>query len=183
MESFNELPTISNMFQKVCKEYEKEIDNFALYIATELFLYAPYFKSDRFKEEQEYRFCFYYDEKDKSKHKSKRERHPAYSDNIEFRERNGSIIPYIKVNLRHDGNNIPINRIMIGAKNNSDTSLTGTEYFLMKNGYDNTEVSWRSIPRTSRKSTGRSSITCCTVPEHYHLRPWRAIEPLGRSVL
>ncbi|WFR57107.1 DUF2971 domain-containing protein [Anaerocolumna sp. AGMB13025] len=136
----NGLPTINNMFRIKCKEYEEAIDNFVMYIATELLLYAPYFKSEKFKEEQEYRFCFYYDEKDKSKYKTKRERHPAYSDNIEFRERSGSIIPYIKVNLKHDGINIPINRIMIGAKNNTDTSLTGTEFFLMKNGYENTVV-------------------------------------------
>lgn len=66
---------------------------------------------------------------------------PLYKDDVFFREKDGVIIPYIKITLNNESGKIPIKSVLVGAKNNSDVAVKGTKYYLKNSNYRETKVS------------------------------------------
>ncbi|RNF38725.1 DUF2971 domain-containing protein [Planococcus salinus] len=91
-------------------------DHFFSVIAT----CATFFKNPAFKSEEEYRLALIKRKGDEQV-------------DIEFRARNGIIIPYITVEFDHK---LPISDITIGPKNNIDVAKSGIEHYLKSKGYD-----------------------------------------------
>lgn len=81
---------------------------------------ATFFKNPAFKSEEEYRLALI-----KRKEEEKVE--------VEFRARNGVIIPYTTVVF---DDQLPISHITIGPKNNIDIAKSGIEHYLKSKGYD-----------------------------------------------
>lgn len=99
-------------------------------MAMNLYEYAPFFKHETFRSEEEYRFVFYC-----------REGAAGNPDFCSFREKDGNIIPFIKINLKlSDGTKLPIRRIVAGPKNKSDLAIKGAQYLLACHGYGDTAV-------------------------------------------
>lgn len=108
---------------------EAIIKNLYYSLLGELKYYALFFKDECFKNENEYRIVFVDDGTKKTS-----------SDELYFREKNGSIIPYIKMSLSNKENVLPIKSILVGSKNNSDISIDGVKYFLKKYNYNLSEI-------------------------------------------
>lgn len=109
------------------------IDRFYESFVSKLIFYPPFFKSPKFKNEEEYRFIFKF-----NRHGCNEEK--EYDDELNFREKDGVIIPYIKlplgtIKIKNIDKKIKIKHIVVGAKNNSDLAIKGTKFFLEHNGY------------------------------------------------
>lgn len=107
------------------------IQEFFLSFSIRLVFYSPFLKSSNFKDEEEYRFVFKY---------NNGEKRTEFPEEINFREREGIIIPYIKLQLSKNKDKLPVKSILVGAKNNCDLAVTGTKYFLKQNGYSCEDV-------------------------------------------
>lgn len=130
----NPIP-LTKIFDEEYRDKLNEYNGEFYGIAMILSVYAPFFKRNCFKDEYEYRYIFlpeFYDKAEKN--------HPMYCDGVLFREKDGVIIPYIKINLKYDKKKIPIKSIMVGSKNNSDLAMKGTRYYLDKNNYTETDI-------------------------------------------
>ncbi|UYZ39006.1 DUF2971 domain-containing protein (plasmid) [Clostridium beijerinckii] len=101
------------------------INGFFETLSMALIFYSPFFKDENFKSEEEYRFVLRYIKNKKNE----------FSSEINFRDRNEIIIPYIKLPLSKNNDKLKIKSILVGAKNNCDLAITGTKYFLKENGY------------------------------------------------
>ncbi|WP_304507472.1 DUF2971 domain-containing protein [Anaerotignum sp.] len=86
-------------------------------------VYAMFFKSEFFKGEEEYRFVF-------SPLATERGGRPR------FRILEQVFLPYIMVEFDGIGTPIPLESVMVGAKNNSDIAVRGVRSFLMGQGLD-----------------------------------------------
>lgn len=86
-------------------------------------VYAMFFKSEFFKGEEEYRFVF-------SPLSTERGGRPR------FRILEQVFLPYIMVEFDGTGTPIPLESVMVGAKNNSDIAVRGVRSFLMGQGLD-----------------------------------------------
>lgn len=103
----------STVYRKACKRFQRITA-----------VYAMFFKHSAFREEQEYRFIF------KKKY------------TVQFREKDGFMIPYIKIKLTDKL--LPIKEIMVAPKNHIDLAKKGMKYMIEKKGYD-AQVSLSSI--------------------------------------
>ncbi|MDD3394965.1 MAG: hypothetical protein PHG19_10040 [Anaerotignum sp.] len=95
-------------------------------------VYAMFFKSEFFKGEEEYRFVF-------SPLAEERGGQPR------FRILEQLFLPYIMVEFDGTDTPIPLESVMVGAKNNSDIAVRGVRSFLMGQGLD-IPVSLSDIP-------------------------------------
>ncbi|BFL45505.1 DUF2971 domain-containing protein [Lactonifactor longoviformis] len=96
------------VFQKACRMFQKAAK-----------IYAMFFKQEGFTEEREYRFVFKKSE----------------GMNVLFREKEGFLIPYIKITMLESDNKLPIRGITVAPKNDSDLARKGMEYYLHRHGY------------------------------------------------
>lgn len=99
---------------------EKLIEEMAVVVS----VYAMFFKKSFFEGEQEYRFIFppVINEQGVAK--------PA------FRLLDQIFLPYIMVEFDRVLKDIPLESVMVGAKNNSDIAVRGMKYFLRSQGLD-----------------------------------------------
>ncbi len=99
-------------------------------MAMSLYEYAPFFKRAAFQNEEEYRFIFYCAEDS-----------AGTPDFCSFREKDGNIIPFVKINLKLDyKTKLPIRSIVAGPKNKSDLAIRGAQYLLACHGYGETTI-------------------------------------------
>lgn len=82
---------------------------------------AIFFKEPAFRSEEEYRLACFRSEEGEGQTR------------VQFRARNGVIIPYIEVSLQEK---LPISHVTIGPKNNIDIAKSGIEDYLKSKGYD-----------------------------------------------
>ena len=85
---------------------------------------AAFFKNPAFKNEEEYRLVLI----------RKKDEEPL---DVEFRARNGVIIPYTTVEFEQ---RLPISHITIGPKNNIDIAKSGIEHYLKSKGYELNQI-------------------------------------------
>ena len=110
-------------------EEEENISDISLKKLTEemavvVSVYAMFFKKSFFEGEEEYRFVF-----------------PPVINAIgtakpEFRLLHQIFLPYIMVEFNREQEEIPLESVMVGAKNNSDIAVRGMKYFLQCQGLD-----------------------------------------------
>jgi hypothetical protein len=81
-------------------------------------VYAMFFKNEAFSEEQEYRFVF----------------RKNRSTVVYFREKDGFLIPYIKIQLSQE--HLPVRELVVAPQNHIDLAKKGMEYMLTYKGYD-----------------------------------------------
>jgi hypothetical protein len=77
-----------------------------------------FFKNEAFSEEQEYRFVF----------------RKNRSTVVYFREKDGFLIPYIKIQLSQE--HLPVRELVVAPQNHIDLAKKGMEYMLTYKGYD-----------------------------------------------
>ena len=87
-------------------------------------VYTMFFKKSYFAGEEEYRFIF------PPLHYEKGQDRP------QFRLLDQIFLPYIMVELETEQQEIPLQSVMVGAKNNSDIAVRGMKYFLKTQGLD-----------------------------------------------
>ncbi|MFE5321667.1 DUF2971 domain-containing protein [Paenibacillus sp. NPDC056579] len=107
-------------------------------LVVSLALFGIFFKDPCFSHEEEYRVVFF--QHDITHEKAR------YNQKVLFRERNGTITPYIEVRPLTHNNKLPIKNITVGPKNNIDIAQNGLEFFLAKKGYIGIPVIRSSIP-------------------------------------
>ena len=110
-------------------EEEAEISDASLTKLTEemavvVSVYAMFFKKSFFEGEEEYRFVF-----------------PPVINEMgtvkpNFRLLDQIFLPYIMVEFDREQKEIPLESVMVGAKNNSDIAVRGMKYFLHSQGLD-----------------------------------------------
>lgn len=99
-----------------------------------IILYAMFFKKECYYGEKEYRVVI---SPNKVRSESK--------DKINYREKEGVLLPYIKVKYKDEEDQSPITSVLVGPKNNSDLAVKGMKYFLLDNNID-VEVAKSDIP-------------------------------------
>ena len=87
-------------------------------------VYAMFFKKSFFEGEEEYRFIF-----------------PPVINELgvaepDFRLLDQIFLPYIMVEFDRELKEIPLESVMVGAKNNSDIAVRGMKYFLRSQGME-----------------------------------------------
>lgn len=87
-------------------------------------VYAMFFKKNFFAGEEEYRFVF------------SPLLHRMEEAKPKFRLRDQIFLPYIMVEYECGEDKIPLESVMVGAKNNSDITMRGMRYFLRAQGLD-----------------------------------------------
>ena len=87
-------------------------------------VYTMFFKKSYFAGEEEYRFIF------PPLHYEKGQDRP------QFRLLDQIFLPYIMVELEAEQQELPLQSVMVGAKNNSDIAVRGMKYFLKTQGLD-----------------------------------------------
>lgn len=119
------------------------VEHFYKMFVSKLLFYAAFFKGDKFKNEEEYRFILKFKgniEKYKFKELNLPEEYNGdclYEKELNFREKDGIIVPYITLQLPTiEGKKLPIKHIVIGAKNNCDLAIEGTKFLLKHNGHE-----------------------------------------------
>ena len=119
--------------QHIAKRYEqwkKTNDNtVCILLIADFMWYSIFFKSPKFKHEEEYRIAFAIKEQD-------------YYKNIEFIETNQSLKPYVKIKFDCKQ---AVKDITIGSKNNMDIAAAGVMHFLKKYGYNEINVKKSAI--------------------------------------
>jgi hypothetical protein len=106
-----------NLHQPDIDDLKKELYP---YFNSMLISYSIFFKDTSFKHEEEFRIAATNTEKAK----------------VNFRARNGVIIPFIEAQFE----NLPIQEIVIGPKNNSDIAENGVEVYLDRNSYETEKI-------------------------------------------
>jgi hypothetical protein len=102
-------------------------------IFTRLFIIALLTKKKYFESEKEFRFICNVDLN-------------SQSSLLNFREFDGLIIPYIKVNSLFRNDKLPMISITIGPRNNVDKAKAGLRFFLDSKGYANVNILTSKIP-------------------------------------
>lgn len=93
------------------------LSEYKLTLQKTIALYALFFKQTAFASEREYRFVF---------------RNPP--NEVFFRESNGVLIPYIKIDCSAD-EQLPLGSVTVAPKNHIDLAGRGMEYYLKSLGY------------------------------------------------
>lgn len=103
---------------------KEELYPFIMEFAVCSFVYSMFFKKECFREEKEYRFVFW------AFHEQGAGGNQMPVIPMHFREKDQTLIPYIEVNYKQEGDCSPIRSITVGPKNNSDLAVKGIRYFL-----------------------------------------------------
>ena len=120
-EGFTDLETF---FEEDVEISEVSLEKLAKEMAVVVSVYSMFFKKSFFAGEEEYRFIF-----------------PPLINVIgtskpNFRLLNQIFLPYIMVEFDRELKEIPLESVMVGAKNNSDIAVRGMKYFLRSEGLD-----------------------------------------------
>ena len=115
---------LEGFFEEEANPSEESLDKLVTEMSVVCSVYAMFFKKSFFEGEQEYRFIF-----------------PPLINNIgtdkpNFRLLDQIFLPYIMVEFEGGKENVPLESVMVGAKNNSDIAVRGMRYFLKTQGID-----------------------------------------------
>ena len=115
---------LENFFEEDAEISETSLDKLVSEMAVVVSVYAMFFKKSFFEGEEEYRFVF-----------------PPMITEIgtvkpEFRLLDQIFLPYIMVEFDRKQEEIPLESVMVGAKNNSDIAVRGMKYFLRSQRLD-----------------------------------------------
>ena len=115
---------LEGFFEEEADPSEASLDKLADEMAVVCSVYAMFFKKSFFEGEEEYRFVF-----------------PPLINKLEtnkpkFRLLDQMFLPYIMVEFEGGKENVPLESVMVGAKNNSDITVRGMKYFLRTQGID-----------------------------------------------
>lgn len=115
---------LEGFFEETAEISEESLRGLAEDMAMVCSVYAMFFKKSFFKGEEEYRFVFAPPEKDGAEEQPK------------FRIFGQMFLPYILVEYGGGGEALPLESVMLGAKNNSDIATRGMKHFLKVQGLD-----------------------------------------------
>ena len=115
---------LEGFFEEEANPSEESLDRLVTEMSVVCSVYAMFFKKSFFEGEQEYRFIF-----------------PPLINSIgtdkpNFRLLDQIFLPYIMVEFEGGKENVPLESVMVGAKNNSDIAVRGMRYFLKTQGLD-----------------------------------------------
>lgn len=115
---------LEGFFEEEANPSDESLDKLVTEMSVVCSVYAMFFKKSFFKGEQEYRFIF----------------PPLLNktgmDKPNFRLLDQIFLPYIMVEFEGEKEDIPLESVMVGAKNNSDIAVRGMRYFLKTQGLD-----------------------------------------------
>ena len=115
---------LQGFFEEDAVPSEESLDQLVDAMAVVCSVYAMFFKKSYFAGEEEYRFIFPPQHREKGK------------DKPQFRLLDQIFLPYIMVELEAEQKDLPLQSVMVGAKNNSDIAVRGMKYFLKTQGLD-----------------------------------------------
>ena len=115
---------LSAFFEEDAEISDVSLEKLAKEMAVVVSVYAMFFKKSFFEGEEEYRFIFppLINEMGTAKPK--------------FRLLDQIFLPYIMVEFDREQKEIPLESVMVGAKNNSDIAVRGMRYFLSSQGLE-----------------------------------------------
>ncbi|MDO5411122.1 MAG: DUF2971 domain-containing protein [Lachnospiraceae bacterium] len=108
----------SVIFKKLCRLFWKSVQ-----------IYAIFFKQEEFAEEHEYRFAF----------------RDSEENPVLYREKEGFLLPYMKIRIGKKNELLPIQSIMVAPKNHIDLARKGMEQYLKEAGYRDIPVNLSKI--------------------------------------
>ncbi len=113
---------LEGFFEDQAEPSERSLDQLVAEMSVVCSVYAMFFKKSFFEGEEEYRFIF-----------------PPIinklgTDKPKFRLLDQIFLPYIMVEFDGEKGTIPLESVMVGAKNNSDIAVRGMRYFLQTQG-------------------------------------------------
>lgn len=115
---------LEGFFEEEASPSEESLQKLIKEMSVVCSVYAMFFKKSFFKGEQEYRFIF----------------PPLLNktgmDKPNFRLLDQIFLPYIMVEFEGGKEDVPLESVMVGAKNNSDIAVRGMRYFLKTQGLD-----------------------------------------------
>lgn len=120
----NGMTDLETFFDEDTEISEASLDKLVKEMAVVVSVYAMFFKKSFFEGEEEYRFIF-----------------PPVINELgvampDFRLLDQIFLPYIMVEFDRELKEIPLESVMVGAKNNSDIAVRGMKYFLRSQGLD-----------------------------------------------
>ena len=115
---------LSDFFEEEADPSEESLRKLVAEMSVVCSVYTMFFKKNYFEGEEEYRFVF-----------------PPLirkfgTSKPKFRLRDQIFLPYIMVEYEREKENVPVESVMVGAKNNSDIAVRGMRYFLRTQGID-----------------------------------------------
>ena len=115
---------LAGFFEEEAEVSDASLAKLAEEMAVVVSVYAMFFKKSFFEGEEEYRFIFppLINEMGTAKPK--------------FRLLDQIFLPYIMVEFDREQKDIPLESVMVGAKNNSDIAVRGMKYFLQSQGME-----------------------------------------------
>ena len=115
---------LQGFFEEDAIPSEESLNQLVDAMAVVCSVYTMFFKKSYFAGEEDYRFIF------PPLHYEKGQDRP------QFRLLDQIFLPYIMVELETEQQEIPLQSVMVGAKNNSDIAVRGMKYFLKTQGLD-----------------------------------------------
>ena len=115
---------LENFFEEDAEISDASMEKLITEMAVVVSVYAMFFKKSFFEGEEEYRFVF------PPLISTRGERKPK------FRIRDQIFLPYIMVEFDREMDDLPLESVMVGAKNNSDIAVRGMKYFLQSQKLD-----------------------------------------------
>lgn len=115
---------LQGFFEEDAIPSEESLNQLVDAMAVVCSVYTMFFKKSYFAGEEEYRFIF------PPLHYEKGQDRPR------FRLLDQIFLPYIMVELEAEQQELPLQSVMVGAKNNSDIAVRGMKYFLKTQGLD-----------------------------------------------
>lgn len=120
----NGMTDLEGFFEEEAEISEGSLDKLVMEMAVVVSVYAMFFKKSFFEGEEEYRFIF-----------------PPIINELgvakpDFRLLDQIFLPYIMVEFDREMKEIPLESVMVGAKNNSDIAVRGMKYFLHSQGLE-----------------------------------------------
>ena len=113
---------LQGFFEEDAIPSEESLNQLVDAMAVVCSVYTMFFKKSYFAGEEEYRFIF------PPLHYEKGQDRP------QFRLLDQIFLPYIMVELETEQQELPLQSVMVGAKNNSDIAVRGMKYFLKTQG-------------------------------------------------
>lgn len=115
---------LADFFEEEAEISDASLEKLAKEMAVVVSVYAMFFKKSFFEGEEEYRFIF-----------------PPLINELgtarpNFRLLDQIFLPYIMVEFDREQKEIPLESVMVGAKNNSDIAVRGMKYFLGSRGLE-----------------------------------------------
>lgn len=114
---------LADFFEEETNPSDESLEKLVDMMAVACSVYAMFFKKNFFEGEEEYRFVF-------------SPLHENETSAPQFRLRDQIFLPYIMVEYQRGEHPVPVESVMVGAKNNSDIAVRGMRYFLRAQGID-----------------------------------------------